>query len=185
MFAHRGSRNLGMIFAPFRLSTLLCKQILRAKVRKCNPIPDRPCGTAPVPPHRLALSWWLLVPAGILAVTLMLRTNQTFVQPLLLSLVSRNAFIGPCAAHLCVIRGQSHRETAHKESPRDPYRVQLELPPESQQLLLGGLPLPRTTKTERSQQIGPTDPVFQVTHIALFHLDFLNAEAVGLASNHS
>lgn len=41
MFAHRGSRNLGVISAPFRLGTLLCKQIPQAKVRKCNPIPDR------------------------------------------------------------------------------------------------------------------------------------------------
>lgn len=78
MFPHRGSRNLGVISASFRLGTLICKKIPLAKVRKRNPIPDRLClwgggreqPMASLPPCRLALSWWLLVPAYILAVNL-------------------------------------------------------------------------------------------------------------------
>lgn len=70
MFLHRGSRNLGVISAAFRLGTLICKKIPLAKVRKCNPVPDRPClRRGPCPGGCLSLltfyllTWVLPIPS--------------------------------------------------------------------------------------------------------------------------
>lgn len=93
-----------------------------------------------------------------------------------MSLVSRNTFIGPWTAHLWVTRGQGHQE---------PTKNLQGISTECSWNFFQNPSRDFLSQEQKEANIGPADPVFQVTDVTLSHFSFLDAEAVDLASNHS